>query len=81
MKTAKSLCPAMTALLVVSAHPTTRHKERNMKFGTLKCIAAMALLVVLAIPVSLAAQQIITIDAQGAGTGSGQGTVPQQIIP
>src|SRR5215469_2635107 len=66
-------------------------KERkNMKFKTVTCITVMALLVALAMPISLAAQQIITFDAPGAGTtstpgclsnGSCQGTFPQQNIP
>jgi len=55
-----------------------------MKSEKLMSIAAIALLVALAIPVSLAAQdnwhnkngKIITFNAPGAGTGSGQGTVP-----
>ena len=53
-----------------------------MKSEKLMSIAAIALLVALAIPVSLAAQdnwhnkngKIITFNAPGAGTGSGQGT-------
>jgi hypothetical protein len=40
----------------------------------------MALLVALAMPVSLAAQQIIPFDAPGAGTGAGQGTFGVAII-
>jgi probable HAF family extracellular repeat protein len=45
-------------------------KEKNMKFRTVTCITAMALLIALLMPVSLAAQQIITFGAPGAGTES-----------
>lgn len=60
-----------------------------MKFEKLMCIAAIALLVVLAVPVSLAAQdnphskdaKFITFNAPGAGTGAGQGTISNSINP
>jgi hypothetical protein len=54
---------------------------KNMKFKTVTCIAAMALLIALAIPVSVAAQNVITIDAPGAGTMPGQGTFAEDINP
>jgi hypothetical protein len=54
-----------------------------MRFRTVTCITAIALLVALAIPVRLAAQggnsKIISINAPGAGTSSGQGTTPVDI--
>jgi hypothetical protein len=51
-----------------------------MRFRTVTCITAMALLVALAVPVGLFAQEgIVSINAPGAGTGSGQGTTPVDI--
>jgi hypothetical protein len=60
-----------------------------MRSEKLICIFAIALIVVLAIPVSLAAQhnrhnkngKFITFDAPGAGTGAGQGTIPYGLTP
>jgi len=59
-----------------------------MKSEKLMYIAAIALLVALAMPVSLAAQdnchnkkgKIITFNAPGAGTGAGQGTMPVGVV-
>ena len=49
-----------------------------MKSRTSMCITAITLFAALAISVQLSAQPtIVTFDAPGAGTGAGQGTLPE----
>jgi hypothetical protein len=50
-----------------------------MKSVKITCIVAMTLLVSLTIPGSLAASEITTFEAPGAGVTAGQGTIAEGI--